>query len=520
MERFARLGAYAFDLGIFQQAVWLMAQGETPFVTVRGMNILGDHFTPILYLFVPFYRLWAHPFWLFLGQTIALAAGAFPLFRLALRTTGQPLFAALLAVGYLLHPALFTMLLFDFHPVLLAVPFLLWAMEAMEDGRWRSFAVAAVGAAMCKEEVALAIACLSLYGIIVKRYRWAWWGLVVSIVWLWAVLKIMAHLSGGEKSAYLALYARWGETPLGILWGILSRPLEALQALIFCQGHATAPGVYPLLLLTPFAFFPLFAPEVLLFGLPNYALIALNERVTMRELGYQYASLLIPWLAFASVSAVGRLVRWGAELTPFQRRQWYGLLALTWVVCVGFGAYRYGPPVIQRFNSDRLPLEEARRIAAFIQRNIPPDASVSAPTTFVPLLAHRRFVYLFPNPFQQVAFGPSVEALKQQIEMRVEPLPAAVLHQRMRTSPVDFVLLKGVTNCWPLMRDAYDALAVAVLTCSDYGVVAVQGDLVLLQHKADFRNGLRLLGVEPTLDNDALTEAVAMAWQRLKGGGQ
>ncbi len=54
LRRYAQLGAYAFDLDIFQQAVWLMAQGKIPFVTVRGMNILGDHFTPILYLIAPF----------------------------------------------------------------------------------------------------------------------------------------------------------------------------------------------------------------------------------------------------------------------------------------------------------------------------------------------------------------------------------------------------------------------------------------------------------------------------------
>ncbi|MER3499875.1 MAG: hypothetical protein IMHGJWDQ_000109 [Candidatus Fervidibacter sp.] len=39
-----------------------------------------------------------------------------------------------LALGYLFHPALFTMLLFDFHPVLMAVPFLLWAMDAADKG--------------------------------------------------------------------------------------------------------------------------------------------------------------------------------------------------------------------------------------------------------------------------------------------------------------------------------------------------------------------------------------------------
>jgi uncharacterized membrane protein len=139
IRRYEQLGAYAFDLGIFQQAVWLMAHGETPFVTVRGMNILGDHFTPILYLIAIPYRIWAHPFWLFLAQTFALAAGALPLYRMALRHTQKDWLAAVIAIGYLLHPALFTMLLFDFHPVLLSIPFVLWAMDAADEGRPKGF---------------------------------------------------------------------------------------------------------------------------------------------------------------------------------------------------------------------------------------------------------------------------------------------------------------------------------------------------------------------------------------------
>ena len=103
LRRYEQLGAYAFDLGIFQQAVWLMAHGETPFVTVRGMNILGDHFTPILYLLAIPYRFWAHPFWLFLAQTVALAAGVLPLYRMALRHTGKEWAATAIAIGYLLQ---------------------------------------------------------------------------------------------------------------------------------------------------------------------------------------------------------------------------------------------------------------------------------------------------------------------------------------------------------------------------------------------------------------------------------
>jgi hypothetical protein len=76
--RFHRLTAYAYDLGIFMQGVWLMSQGETPFVTLRGLHLFADHFSPILLLFVPLYRLYPHPFWFFLFQSFSFGLCALP----------------------------------------------------------------------------------------------------------------------------------------------------------------------------------------------------------------------------------------------------------------------------------------------------------------------------------------------------------------------------------------------------------------------------------------------------------
>ena len=104
LRRFNLLGAQAFDLGIFQQGVWLLANGYTPFVTVRGWHLFADHFSPILFAFVPLYKIWAHPFWLFFGQTLALALGVIPLYRLAIRHTQNEKIAALISIGSLLHP--------------------------------------------------------------------------------------------------------------------------------------------------------------------------------------------------------------------------------------------------------------------------------------------------------------------------------------------------------------------------------------------------------------------------------
>lgn len=510
LYRFICLGASAFDLGIFQQAVWLLSQGEKPFVTLRGMNIFADHFTPILYLFAPFYRLWAHPFWLFLGQTLAIATGAMPLYRLSLEETRKPWIATLIVLGYLFHPAAFTMLLFDFHPVLLSIPFVLWAMYAVEKGLPRLFFIAVCGGVLCKEEIPLILASLSAYGAIVKRHRWAWLGLLINLACLWGSMKLIALLGGVDRSAYFALYSQWGQTPTEILWNILTHPVKVLKAMVA--------GEYPLLLLSPLAFFPLWAVDVLAFGLPAYLLLVLSDRPVMHQLGYHYTSLVLPWLMFASVLAWKRLLMSGNALPSPLRRRWQVLVATAWVVCVAFSAFRYGLPIVRDHNAYALPVEQATAIVAFLNRFIPDSASVSAPTQLVPPLAHRRYIYLLPNPFYPLFLGPSEEAIRQQKEVQPYPLTTQQLHHRMRTEPVDFIVLKAQTNYLPLSVEGYDKLALDILTCPDYGVVAVKGDVIILQHKADFYRGLRLLGIDPYKPKSALLMTLRQVWYRLRTG--
>ncbi|GBC98324.1 hypothetical protein HRbin17_00826 [bacterium HR17] len=517
--RFNRLGASAFDLGIFQQAVWLMSQGKTPFVTVRGMHILGDHFTPILYLLAVPYRFWAHPFWLFLAQTIALAAGAFPLYRLTMRTTQHEWAAVLVVIGYLLHPALFTMLLFDFHPVLLSVPFVLWAMDAIESGRVVHFIVGACCAALCRQDVAIPLAGISMYGIFVRKRHWAWGGLIFSFVWFSITMKIMTYLSNTEQSAYLSLYDQWGKTLTSIIWGIITHPIEVIKSLTLCHGYVQTPGIYPLLLVVPFALFPLLAPEVLVWGLPSYALIALSERPVMREIGYQYGALIVPWLAFASISTWERLLRWGKHLAVSLQRRWEVTLALTWINCLALGTCHYGSPVIQRFMLSTLPPEEARAIMAFLRKHIPPDASVTAPSNLVPLLAHREHIYLFPNPFYQVVFGPSVNAVKQQMKPQSFHITAQQFYQRIKSAPVDFIVLRKQTNTQPLQLETYETIAIYLLSCPEYGVIARKGNTIILKHKADFAHGLYILGVNVRQIREGpkqITAAVSAIWRQLQ----
>ena len=51
-------GTPGYDMGIFDQGIWLLSRFHAPFVTVMGRNLFGDHTSFILLLAVPLYWVW------------------------------------------------------------------------------------------------------------------------------------------------------------------------------------------------------------------------------------------------------------------------------------------------------------------------------------------------------------------------------------------------------------------------------------------------------------------------------
>ena len=49
----------SFDLAIFDNAIYLISQGQQPFISFRGLHILGDHAALIVYPLALLYKI--HP---------------------------------------------------------------------------------------------------------------------------------------------------------------------------------------------------------------------------------------------------------------------------------------------------------------------------------------------------------------------------------------------------------------------------------------------------------------------------
>src|SRR5205085_3907462 len=164
-----------FDLGNMVQAVWATAHGHPLRVTdLHGHQVsrLAAHADPILVLFAPLWWAWPSPEMLLVLQAVAVAAGAFPVFSLARKHLGSDRAALGFALAYLLLPAVQWLTLNEFHPVALATPLLLFAFWYLDEDRLVPFAICAVLACACKEEIPLVVAGFGIwYALSRRRYR-------------------------------------------------------------------------------------------------------------------------------------------------------------------------------------------------------------------------------------------------------------------------------------------------------------------------------------------------------------
>ena len=499
------LGAQTFDLAIFDQATWLISCGQAPFVTIRGLSILGEHFSAILYLLAPLYWIWPSAKMLLLAQTLALALGALPVYALGRRCTGSPLIGLAFGFTYLLYPALQWSNVFEFHPDTLATPCLLGAFYYMTAARWHPYFLLLGLAALTKETVGLEVAALGLYLLIrcwrTDGRRMGWLTLGLAALALTASFGTNLLLNHGRPSMFFALYGHYGQGPVAIWQFLVTHPGSVLSDL-----NTDVNRRYLGQLLAPVLFLSLLAPEVLILAAPVLLLNLLSSSPLMHGVYCQYTAFVTPFIFASAVFGLARARRWGNRATQ-------ALL----VLCLALGTFN-GAALRPLSNPDILPepvqsaatVRETRKMLALI----PPQASVTAPVAVLPLLAHRRSVYMFPNPFEKVVWGSYPITLFQ---MGGADLPPSTQEKSVAAAPVEYVVFSPPTSSFPLPASRFSDYGLPVVQGAAYGIIAVGQDTMVLRRGADRRYGLHLL--EQVTGSRIRTQAdVATAFQSWLAG--
>lgn len=386
-----------FDLGIYDQAIWLLARGEK-FMTVRGLNVFGQHGSVAFYLLAPFSWMGAGPHFLNILQVASLGLAAVAVFFIARFHLQNDWIAAALAIAFLLHPSVQWFAQELFHPEVMAIPPLLFAYLAALHRRWYLFFGLCLLAVAWKEDIALAVAVLGVILILRKERRVGLVTLFGAILWFLLITQVLVAREGGGVFYARQFYGDFGSTSTEVGRTILTRPDRVVDRL----RDADAPG-YVRNLTEPYAFVSLLSPLTLLIGFPQalFNLISVQNFTWRTDL--HYAAMPVTAATIAMVEAVARANR------PGLRRFVVGLVVMAaWGTTVASGA----APVSREFRAGMWPLQENAKqsVLEAAVRTPPSHAVVSASYGLVPHLTHRRGIFSFPNPWILTNFGQSNES--------------------------------------------------------------------------------------------------------------
>jgi len=499
LMKHAHLMTTVFDMGIFDQSVWLVSRGYPPYLTTRGMGAFADHFTPILYLLAPFYWIWSSPRTLLLIQTVALGIGAFPVYSLARKRLNSRQLAGAFAIGYLAFPAMHWINLFDFHPDIFSTPLLLYTFYYLRERRWYGFFASVGLLLMTKETLGLAVALVGVYLFFTTNRRVGAVTITLGLAACVVALETLKYFNHGQSSAYISLYGTYGLTSGAIAAYLFKHPVKVLQSL-WTEDNRT----YLIGLFAPISYLCMLAPDVLLLGVPTLMANLLSNRASMHTIYYQYNAALIPFVFVAGIEGTKGLLDLIKYFFPKQASM--GRRGVGAILAIGILTGSCQGPFWQRENS---PLSaEATVTSRDVQPLldlVPATASVSAQSAIAAQLSERRRIYMFPNPFQPMCWGNSVQALDQQEGRDIHIYPRRQLEANIDRADIDYVVLGPVnTSHFPLNEEEYSLIVRALLSNRHYGVIKVQSSAILLQRGAGYAEGRRLLQAEGTTFLSAL----------------
>lgn len=382
------LVTYGFDLGIFDQGIWLLSRFHAPFVTIRGLNLFGDHTSFLLLPLVPLYWVWPSPEILLVVQTVTLGLSAVPLFWIARRLLGDEPAAATVSIAFLAQPAIGWLNLDQFHPEAVVVPLVLVALWAMVSERWRLFLVAAGLVLLVKEDMALLMIGVGIYVAVRRNRRIGIITVLGSIAYAAAALGFL-RLMNGVGTVYTWRLPFGG--PAGLVETAVRHPGDLVRYLL-----GDARPLYVLELLGPLLLLPLLAPSALAMATGPILSNLISDFGYQHQIRYHYTAAILPVVGFAAVLG----------LTKVRSTGWRRSVAVATLGAALVGTYLIGPLPGSR-EPATIPdvhspaVQDAYRAFALI----PDDAVVSAYYPFVTHLDHRVEIYEFPTPFWARSWG-------------------------------------------------------------------------------------------------------------------
>lgn len=400
---------FALDLGMFNHALYCFAHLKPNYFTLdiagAEINYFGVHFSPITFLYVPFYYLFGS-YTLLIIQVAAILFGGYGIFKYASYTLQDRFLPFLFLVQFLSLWGITSALSYDFHNNVVAamlVPWLIYSFEKRDRMKILLFFVLILFA---MENMSLWLAFIVL-GLMLKHHKLGLKSFLkleiplflVSLLYFIVVVCVVMPAIAGPGFGQLNRYAYLGSSLPEIVVNAISHPLKTLM-LVFENptGEAIYNGIkgeshFMILVSGGIAFF--FRPAYMVMLFPVYLQKFLSDNYLMWGINGQHSIEFIPLISLALVD----LSRW------LRGRKWkYGMAILFTLTTIGFtgATMEHRKSLWYTATNTAFYSKEHYRPGLDLKaiyhalKLIPSKATLSVCPALAPHLASRERIYHFP----------------------------------------------------------------------------------------------------------------------------
>ncbi len=222
----------AWDLAVFDQAIWLYSRGGAAYVTLRTNlpeNLLGDHFHPLVALLAPVFWIVDRVEALLVAQGFLLALSVVPVFLFAERRHGKAV-AWILGLAYSLYWPLQRTAEFEFHEVAIAVPLIAFAIYFIDLKARKGYFACLILLLFTKEDMPVLVAFFGIYLLLLRQYKDGLVSILAGAASFPLITKVVIPFFSGRAYRHWT-YEQLGPNLSGALANMVKRPLLVFQLL-------------------------------------------------------------------------------------------------------------------------------------------------------------------------------------------------------------------------------------------------------------------------------------------------
>ncbi|MBI4215479.1 MAG: DUF2079 domain-containing protein [Parcubacteria group bacterium] len=377
---------FGWDLGFFDQLLWQASRGNLNFVsTVGNVNILGDHFQPIIYLMAPLYWIWDDVKVILIAQTLLVTAAAIPIYKLAKFKLKNEILAISVSFAYLLFGGTQFTITNEFHqsafiPLLLSLG--LWWMETAQTGRGLA---ALFSLLLVREEMGLLVAALGV--MYFRRKDCPLLMVSGGIIGFFLLIRIVIPAISSQGQYIHYGYGSFGDKPEEVLISAIKSPGDIASSLISPPVKVTQ--VFQSL--ASFGGLPLLSPVSLIPVFEQYAVRFLDDRNIHRWLNNNhYSAPLGPLLAYGTILNIVCFENFLGSLLNFHLAAYLIVISVTIAIVLK-------TPIWSIFKPQLYFTPQWVKDADNLVLSVPSGASVAVNNSLAPHLTHRDKLYLLPE---------------------------------------------------------------------------------------------------------------------------